>query len=163
MLAYKLDTSSCCIVKSCVTRPQQTHTWMSCLQVVQAAAAAVWGCATSSRTRHLLTEIGAVEALLSMLQKTLTMDPPASGAVAGASVGQDASSAPPQQSERDQLQVLRCWCTCCIEQHSKKLIAAAQLNLTSCIKDSFIRLPDDCDSCRCCCYQACIHPGCCAL
>jgi hypothetical protein len=81
---------------------------MSCLQVVQAAAAAVWGCATSSRTRHLLTEIGAVEALLSMLQKTLTMEPPAGGAVAGASVGQDAASAPPQQSERDQLQVLRC-------------------------------------------------------
>ncbi|KAL0031473.1 hypothetical protein WJX77_002181 [Trebouxia sp. C0004] len=74
------------------------------LQVVQAAAAAVWGCATSSRTRHLLTEIGAVEALLSMLQKTLTMDPPASGDVADASVGQDASSASPQQSERDQLQ-----------------------------------------------------------
>ncbi len=81
---------------------------MSCLQVVQAAAAGVWGCATSSRTRHLLTEIGAVEALLSMLQKTLTMDPPASGAVAGASVVPDASSAQPQQSERDELQVLRC-------------------------------------------------------
>lgn len=79
---------------------------MSCLQVVQAAAAAVWGCATSSRTRHLLTEIGAVEALLSMLQKTLTLDSSASGAVVGASAGQDASSAPPQQSERDQLQVL---------------------------------------------------------
>ena len=107
MLAYKLDTSSCWIVESCVTRPLQSHTYPSCLQVVQAAAAAVWGCATSSRTRHLLTEIGAVEALLNMLQKILTMDPPASGAAAGVSVGQDASSPPQQQSERDQLQVLR--------------------------------------------------------
>ena len=114
---------------------------MSCLQVVQAAAAAVWGCATSSRTRHLLTEIGAVEALLSMLQKTLTMELPAGGAVAGASVGQDAASAPPQQSERDQLQVLRCWCTCYVDQHPKMPIAAAQIMVASCIKDSFIRLP----------------------
>jgi len=126
--------------------------------VVQAAAAAVWGCATSSRTRHLLTEIGAVEALLSMLQKTLTMEAPASGAVAGASVGQDASSASPQQSERDQLQVLRCWCTCCIYQRPKKLIAAAQLVMASCIK--FCQMTpvlSGLHSPRGCCALCCAH------
>lgn len=73
-------------------------------QVVQAAAAAVWGCATSSRTRRLLTEIGTVEALLSMLQKTLTMET-ASGAVTSAP-GQDGTNPLAQLSGRDQLQVL---------------------------------------------------------
>jgi len=92
-----------------------------------------------------------------MLQKTLTMDPPASGAVAGASVGQDAASAPPQQSERDQLQVLRCWCTCCVEQHPKKLIAAARLKVASCIKALLIRLPDDYAGCIYCSCQPCFH------
>lgn len=69
-------------------------------QVVQAAAAAVWGCATSSRTRHLLTEIGAVEALLTMLQTSLAMDT-ASGTAADAS-DQPAAA---QTSHRDLLQV----------------------------------------------------------
>ena len=85
------------------------------------------------------------------------MDPPATGAVADASVRQDASNVPPQQAERDQLQVLRCWCTCCIEQHSKQLIAAVQLKVASCIKDLLTRLPDDCARCRCCSCQPCFH------
>ena len=73
---------------------------------MQAAAAAVWGCATSSRTRHLLTEIGAVEAVLGMLQKTLTMTvvtAPGPGSVTSS------QEAPTQSAERDQLQV---GCSC---------------------------------------------------
>ncbi|KAL3152292.1 hypothetical protein ABBQ32_001363 [Trebouxia sp. C0010 RCD-2024] len=70
------------------------------LQVVQAAAAAVWGCAISSRTRHLLTEIGAVEALLTMLQTSLAMD-------TGSGPGADALEQPAaaQTCDRDLLQV----------------------------------------------------------
>lgn len=71
--------------------------------MVQAAAAAVWGCATSSRTRRLLTEIGAVEALLTVLQQTLVMDT-ASGA--GGEAPQQAAA--PQSSDRDLLQVEKC-------------------------------------------------------
>ena len=71
--------------------------------MVQAAAAAVWGCATSSRTRRLLTEIGSVEALLAMLQMTLVMDT-APGPVSAAPQ-QDAA---PQSSDRDRLQVENC-------------------------------------------------------
>lgn len=71
--------------------------------MVQAAAAAVWGCATSSRTRRLLTEIGAVEALLSMLQKTLAMD-------TALAPGADAPDQPAaaRTSDRDLLQVEHC-------------------------------------------------------
>ena len=72
--------------------------------MVQAAAAAVWGCATSSRTRHLLTEIGAVEALLTMLQKTVAMD-------TAPGPGADATEQPAaaQASDRDLLQVEQCF------------------------------------------------------
>ena len=91
-----------------------THTNMTngprmlLLQVVQAAAAAVWGCATSSRTRHLLTDIGAVEALLTMLQKTLTMEAAAGAGVS--SPGRGGADGLPQPSERNQLQVSSCCC-----------------------------------------------------
>ena len=75
--------------------------FVAAAQVVQAAAAAVWGCATSSRTRHLLTEIGAVGALLVMLQKTLAMEAALDSGLAPS--GQAPIS---PNSERDQLQVL---------------------------------------------------------
>ena len=78
------------------------------MQVVQAAAAAVWGCATSSRTRHLLTDIGAVEALLTMLQKTLTME--AAAGAGGSSPGREGADGLPQPSVRNQLQVSGCCC-----------------------------------------------------
>lgn len=74
-------------------------------QVVQAAAAAVWGCATSSRTRRLLTEIGAVEALLTMLQMTLVMDTASGPGDAAPPPGQEAA---PQSADRDRLQVEKC-------------------------------------------------------
>lgn len=84
------------------------HGGLGAAQVVQAAAAAVWGCATSSRTRRLLTEIGAVEALLTMLQMTLVMDT-ASGP-GDAAPGQDAA---PQSADRDRLQVKICCAVLC--------------------------------------------------
>ena len=76
--------------------------------MVQAAAAAVWGCATSSRTRRLLTELGAVQALLAVLQQSLTM--PAAPPADTSSMDVATGSVP---VGRDQLQVrMPCKVTC---------------------------------------------------
>lgn len=111
MDAAKTETLAQTYSGLCIPDPPGTHlSFLLAVQVVQAAAGAIWGCATSSRTRRLLTEIGAVEALLTMLQKTLTMET-APGAAGRASPGQDGAGALPQESDRDQLQVLCSSCT----------------------------------------------------
>lgn len=86
--------------------------------MVQAAAAAVWGCATSSRTRRLLTELGAVQALLAVLQQSLTMSaaPPADTssmevATASVPVGRD------QLQVRMPCKVVRPYTTVAMQSH----------------------------------------------